>query len=112
MCERLEQTRHYLKEAYMQSRRLPILLVLTVALCAPAPAAGPKTYQVAASDGTKLATDVYLPDGKGPWPVILSRTPFHKAGTLETSKTVKQTNRIYCDATRPSHIILPVVEGK
>ncbi len=27
-------------------------------------------------DGTRLATDVYLPKGEGPWPVILSRTPY------------------------------------
>jgi putative CocE/NonD family hydrolase len=27
-------------------------------------------------DGTKLSTDLYIPKGKGPWPVILSRTPY------------------------------------
>jgi len=27
-------------------------------------------------DGVKLATDVFLPDGEGPWPVVLSRTPY------------------------------------
>ena len=27
-------------------------------------------------DGVKLSTDLYLPKGKGPWPVILSRTPY------------------------------------
>jgi len=25
-------------------------------------------------DGTKLATDIFLPDGKGPWPAVLFRT--------------------------------------
>lgn len=29
-------------------------------------------------DGTKLATDVYLPDGEGPWPVIFLRFPYNK----------------------------------
>ncbi|THD63916.1 CocE/NonD family hydrolase [Phenylobacterium sp.] len=29
-------------------------------------------------DGVKLAADVYLPEGKGPWPVIVSRTPYLK----------------------------------
>jgi len=29
-------------------------------------------------DGVKLAADVYLPEGKGPWPVILTRTPYGK----------------------------------
>ena len=31
-------------------------------------------------DGVKLATAVYLPDGEGPWPVVLSRTPYNKEG--------------------------------
>ena len=30
-------------------------------------------------DGVKLAADVYLPEGKGPWPVILTRTPYGKS---------------------------------
>ncbi len=34
---------------------------------------------VAMRDGVKLATDVYLPEGKGPWPVVLMRTPYIKA---------------------------------
>ena len=34
-------------------------------------------------DGTRLATDVYLPDGDGPWPVILIRTPYHKAALAQ-----------------------------
>jgi predicted acyl esterase len=34
------------------------------------------TYKVAMSDGVKLATDVFLPPGKGPFPVLLSRTPY------------------------------------
>jgi len=29
-------------------------------------------------DGIKLATDIYKPDGEGPWPVIVSRTPYLK----------------------------------
>src|SRR2546425_13213381 len=30
-------------------------------------------------DGGKLIADVYLPPGKGPWPVILIRTPYNRA---------------------------------
>ena len=30
-------------------------------------------------DGTKLATDVYLPEGDGPWPVISLRFPYNKS---------------------------------
>jgi hypothetical protein len=40
--------------------------------------AKPTEQMVAMRDGVKLATDVYLPEGKGPWPVILMRTPYGK----------------------------------
>jgi len=36
------------------------------------------TEMVAMRDGVKLAMDVFLPEGKGPWPVILMRTPYNK----------------------------------
>ena len=32
------------------------------------------------SDGVNLAADLCLPDGPGPWPVVLTRTPYHRAG--------------------------------
>jgi len=35
-----------------------------------------KTYMVPMRDGVRLATDVTLGAGAGPWPVILSRTPY------------------------------------
>jgi hypothetical protein len=35
-------------------------------------------------DGIRLATDIYLPDGAGPFPVILERTPY---GRAETSRS-------------------------
>jgi len=35
-----------------------------------------KTVWVAVSDGTRLATELWLPPGDGPWPVILERTPY------------------------------------
>ena len=31
-------------------------------------------------DGTELATTVYLPRGPGPFPVVVSRTPYNKDG--------------------------------
>jgi predicted acyl esterase len=37
-----------------------------------------QTAMVVMADKVKLATDVYLPDGKGPFPVILIRTPYDK----------------------------------
>src|SRR5262249_6356898 len=30
------------------------------------------------SDGVRLATDIYRPEGAGPFPVILTRTPYHR----------------------------------
>ena len=38
----------------------------------------PKTIMLAMSDGVKLATDVYVPRKGGPFPVVLSRTPYGK----------------------------------
>jgi len=39
-----------------------------------------KTFMVEMSDGARLATDVILPpQGEGPWPVVLSRTPYGRA---------------------------------
>lgn len=33
-------------------------------------------------DGVRLAANVYKPEGKGPWPVVLSRTPYLKDGRV------------------------------
>lgn len=38
------------------------------------------TYMLAMPDGTHLATDVYLPPGNGPWPVVLYRTTYAREG--------------------------------
>lgn len=37
-------------------------------------------------DGIKLATNVYLPGGEGPWPVVLTRTPYNKNGADLSAK--------------------------
>lgn len=44
-------------------------------------------------DGTKLATDIWLPDGGGPWPVVLMRTPYHRTG--KNSEATYYTEREY-----------------
>lgn len=36
--------------------------------------------KVPAEDGENLATDVYLPDGPGPFPTVIVRTPYHRVG--------------------------------
>jgi predicted acyl esterase len=48
---------------------------------APASATAPSPFQeifITMRDGTKLAANVYLPKGKGPWPVVVMRTPYIK----------------------------------
>ncbi len=40
--------------------------------------AKPIEQMVSARDGVKLSTAVYLPEGNGPWPVVLIRTPYGK----------------------------------
>ncbi|NOY79892.1 MAG: CocE/NonD family hydrolase [Kiritimatiellaeota bacterium] len=41
--------------------------------------------RVPAADGTELATDVYLPDGPGPFPAVLVRTPYHRTSLQGTA---------------------------
>lgn len=45
-------------------------------------AAGATEKMVAMRDGVKLATNVYVPKGDGPFPVVLMRTPYGKDGTF------------------------------
>ncbi len=37
------------------------------------------SVSIPARDGVMLATDIYLPEGSGPFPVVLARTPYNKA---------------------------------
>lgn len=37
-----------------------------------------KEVMVPMRDGVKLATNVFLPDGDGPWPIVITRTPYNK----------------------------------
>jgi uncharacterized protein len=46
---------------------------------APAQSARPIEEMVAMRDGVKLSTSAYLPEGAGPFPVVLIRTPYGKA---------------------------------
>lgn len=58
----------------------PAILALCAALVLPAASrAGLQSIMLPMRDGVRLATDVYLPEGTGPWPVILTRTPYNKA---------------------------------
>lgn len=48
-----------------------------------------------AEDGVGLATDVYLPDGPGPFPAILVRTPYHRRGHLNTARPFLERGYAY-----------------
>jgi len=71
------------------------LLALSVAHAQQgAPAAGAAqpshTEEFAAMrDGVKLAANVFVPEGKGPWPVVLTRTPYLKDGPMLAASTGK-----------------------
>jgi uncharacterized protein len=72
------------------------VLTLTLACFAQAPAPKPETQMVAMRDGIKLATDIYLPiEGNGPWPVILTRTPYNKTSMLGAGRPVFWTSKGY-----------------
>lgn len=58
----------------------------------PAPPAK-RTEWVVTRDGTRLATDIYLPSGPGPFPVVLGRTPYNKDGA--TGMAQNATRRGY-----------------
>jgi uncharacterized protein len=34
------------------------------------------TAMVPMRDGVRLATDIYVPDGSGPFPLVMERTPY------------------------------------
>lgn len=65
------------------------------------------SYAVAMSDGVRLATDVYLPAGPGPFPTVLVRLPYDKAGPLAYMPFVAE----YLSA-RGYAVVLQDVRGK
>jgi len=70
------------------SCRFAALAMMLAAFVSTAGGAQTFSTSVSAPDGTRLATDVYLPIGAGwgPWPVILQRTPYGKeANTVKDS---------------------------
>ena len=56
-------------------------------------AAKPREQMVPMRDGVKLATSIYLPQGNGPWPAVLVRTPYGKE--LQATGNSVWTNRQY-----------------
>ncbi|MBU6378008.1 MAG: CocE/NonD family hydrolase [Gammaproteobacteria bacterium] len=61
-----------------------------------------RDYRVAMRDGIHLATDVYLPEGEGPWVVILERTPYGK----------RRTNHADCSLAEPEPLPKPQIAAR
>jgi hypothetical protein len=59
---------------------LNTMLAIPVVLATACLAEPNETTMVPMRDGTRLATDVYLPDGDRPWPAVLVRTPYSRKG--------------------------------
>ncbi|MCL5270770.1 MAG: CocE/NonD family hydrolase [bacterium] len=82
-----------------KQRFVAVWLFLTLGFAASlvAPAQNDKSWQkgweemVRARDGAELATNIFLPAGEGPFPVILTRTPYCKDGRnqYEADRTKK-----------------------
>ena len=49
-----------------------------------------ETAMVPMRDGVKLATDIHLPEGDGPWPTILAMTPYGRKAIGDLAKQVNQ----------------------
>lgn len=72
---------------------LPVVLYAAIVLQAQPPNRTPfvptvrvdKNVKVPMRDGVALATDIYYPDGQGPFPVLLSRTPYNKEGSARNA---------------------------
>ncbi len=50
---------------------------------------------VTMQDGTVLRADVYRPDGDGPWPVLVQRTPYNKRNLMFPLDTINAVKRGY-----------------
>lgn len=49
-----------------------------------------QTVMVPMRDGVRLATDVYVPDGQGPWPTALICTPYSRKGAQGFAKQANE----------------------
>jgi predicted acyl esterase len=59
-------------------RRIACIALFALIAIGTLAAADTREEMVAMRDGIHLATSIYLPDGQGPWPVVLTRTPYGK----------------------------------
>lgn len=59
-------------------KRLLLVSIAAVLFYSVSAPVEPREEMVAMRDGVKLSTIIYLPEGAGPWPVVLVRTPYGK----------------------------------
>jgi uncharacterized protein len=52
-----------------------------------------RDVMIPARDGIGLATDIYKPDGDGPWPVLMERTPYGKHLASRSEITLAEPDR-------------------
>src|SRR5262245_28037860 len=83
----------------MLRRRLPLhvvfLALALLALATVATGATVKEEMVPMRDGVRLATNIIFPDGNGPWPVVLTRTPYGKDGAQNGGGDPARREAIY-----------------
>lgn len=72
-------------------------LAQTAPAAAYAPPPGAAEEFATLRDGVKLAANVFKPQGSGPWPVVLSRTPYLKDGRGSPDQLAAQARK-YTDA--------------
>jgi uncharacterized protein len=73
-------------------KRTIFLTIAILALSLPLPIceAATETVMVPMRDGVRLATDVHVPEGDGPWPTVLIRTPYNKDGVKGLANDANQ----------------------
>ena len=76
----------------MKTRYLPALLLAAIlAFQSPPASASLETIKLPMKDGVKLATDVHLPTGDGPFPVIFLRTTYNRTmGAMLAPEALKR----------------------
>src|SRR6266516_7665516 len=83
------------------NRVAPVVIAAAAAFLAltawPQETAKTPEVMVPMRDGVRLATSVHLPQGPGPWPAVLTRTPYGKERDTETGFTSRQYARVVQD---------------
>src|SRR2546423_5382592 len=76
---------------------IPATAIVLALIAWPQETAKTPEVMVPMRDGVRLATNVYLPPGDGPWPAVLTRTPYGKERDTEAGFTSRQYARVVQD---------------